>query len=225
MIRWCLTWAVGLALTFAASIGLIRAQPYDDHDLRAILMTGHDCDHPCFIGIQTGKTSVNEALAILSGHRWIGKIRVFHNAESGAVDLVNWRWSGHQPSMIGRGENSQYGTLSAKQGVVNHIGIATTISLGDIWLHWGIPEEYWMRANYFVRISPAHLAFINIYKQYQFRVSSSATCPYYPNIWEAPVSIYLGDDNAIAFQANVFFSESQPFPDRVIEVMQNICRE
>src|SRR5690606_25048567 len=65
-----------LTLLAALTIVLIRAQPYDDSDLRAFLTPPEGCPAPCFMGIRPGVTTVEEAIAILEGHEWVTNLVV-----------------------------------------------------------------------------------------------------------------------------------------------------
>jgi hypothetical protein len=55
-----------LILLFTAALAVIRAQPYDDHELRELLLPA-GCPAPCFMGIRPGVTTVEEAVKILEG--------------------------------------------------------------------------------------------------------------------------------------------------------------
>lgn len=57
--------ALLLTLFFAACIGLIRAQPYDDRELHEFLTPPDGCPAPCWQGIHPGETRLNTAAAII----------------------------------------------------------------------------------------------------------------------------------------------------------------
>src|SRR5690349_20269941 len=77
---------------------LIHAQPYDDHDLREILLP-EGCPAPCFMGIRPGVTTADEAAAILKSSKWIGKL-----VDAGGYSLelrdLSWDWSDRKPTWI-----------------------------------------------------------------------------------------------------------------------------
>jgi len=54
---------------------LIRTQPFDDHDVRVVMMP-NDCEMPCFIGIQPGVTTYRQAMVILESHFWVSELQV-----------------------------------------------------------------------------------------------------------------------------------------------------
>ncbi len=66
--------ALLFTLLFAACIGIIRAQPYDDSELRAFLTPPSGCAMPCFMGIRPGVTTADEAIAILEAHEWVSNV-------------------------------------------------------------------------------------------------------------------------------------------------------
>jgi hypothetical protein len=132
MTRYALKAAVGLTGFFALALLLIRAQPYDDHDLRAVLLP-EDCEMPCFLGIRLGVTTFQEALKVLQAHPWVGDIYL-----SDPVDERSFQvdWSGSQPAwMRGRA------LLQVQYGVVQDIYLGTAIPLGDLWLALGLPDS------------------------------------------------------------------------------------
>src|SRR5262245_29374883 len=90
-----------LTVLFAACIGVIRAQPYDDADLRAFLTPGDDCRMPCFLGIRPGVTTLEEAAGILQAHEWVGDITI-ENYPHGDMPwgFVRWNWNGQQPAFL-----------------------------------------------------------------------------------------------------------------------------
>src|SRR3954452_886073 len=90
-------------LLFTAVLLLIHAQPYDDHELRQLLLPD-GCPAPCFMGIRPGVTTIEEAGRILEASEWAKDV------QNGPFDLI-WRWSNRKPDWIGAGENFG-GTIS-----------------------------------------------------------------------------------------------------------------
>ena len=129
-------------LLFAACIGLIRAQPYDDSELRAFL-TPDDCPMPCIMGIRPGVTTMEEAMAILESHESVILVNnhtVVNNQSvpPKAFGDITWEWSGLQPSLI---DKNVVGQLWIDQGQVARMSIGTRIRLGDIWQLLGQPQH------------------------------------------------------------------------------------
>src|SRR5882762_8583233 len=83
---------IPLAL-FTAALLLIHTQPYDDHDLRQLLLP-EGCPAPCFMGIRPGVTTMDEAEQLLNENQWVNKITFASDT------YIAWTWNGKQPSWI-----------------------------------------------------------------------------------------------------------------------------
>jgi hypothetical protein len=81
---------VSLILLFSTAIGLIRAQPYIPDALDLFLTPPPGCKVPCFMGVQPGQTTVEQALAILRANDAITQVQV--RRPYYAQHSVNWRW-------------------------------------------------------------------------------------------------------------------------------------
>jgi hypothetical protein len=128
-----LKFALALALTCATAIAAIRAQPYDDHNLRALLSAPDGCSAPCWQGIRPGVTTGTEASRLLETNAWVGNVDYY-------VDLnaLVWEWSGEQPDWI---DDHQRGVVSFDVRSVRYVRIYTRIAFGDLWLALGTPEQ------------------------------------------------------------------------------------
>jgi len=127
--------ALLLTLLFTACIGLIRAQPYDDSELRAFLTPPEGCPVPCFMGIRPGVTTVHEAVAILEAHEWVEEIS-FPGSDS-----IVWRWNDLAPDMLDRNSGNAAGHIRLNENnTVAVLAIPTRILFGDIWLILGKPQ-------------------------------------------------------------------------------------
>src|SRR4051812_45844003 len=62
-----------LIIVFTGALLLIHAQPYDDHELRELLLP-EGCPAPCFMGIRPGVTTADEAIKILESSEWAASI-------------------------------------------------------------------------------------------------------------------------------------------------------
>lgn len=93
-----------LIILFAAALTIIRAQPYDDHQLRELLLPA-GCPAPCFMGIQPGVTTVEEAVKILEASEWVEDYQL-----DGQIFTV--RWNNNSPSWLAN--NSLYGGSSIR---------------------------------------------------------------------------------------------------------------
>ena len=81
---------VALVLLFSTAIGLIRAQPYVPEALDHFLTPPSGCRVPCFMGVQPGKTTVQQAVAILRASDDIVDVQV--RSPYYARHSINWRW-------------------------------------------------------------------------------------------------------------------------------------
>ena len=145
MTRNLLRWILILSGAFLMSIAVIRAQPYDDHDLRAFLTPPDGCPTPCFMGIRPGVTTTEEATAILERHEWVvrvGEDYVKLMQEETDEELppllgtIDWQWNGSQPSWIDSTRDPRF--LDGNRSVIAVV-IRTKIPLGDVLLTYGIP--------------------------------------------------------------------------------------
>jgi len=133
--------SVFLTLLFAACIGLIRAQPYDDSHLRAFLAPPADCAMPCFMGIRPGATTMNEARHILETHEWVGQVHegIFTEGST-ASGWIYWLWSGQQPEFLQTDEGPG-DFIRIEHGIVKSVSVYTSIPLGTVWLRYGQPTH------------------------------------------------------------------------------------
>lgn len=119
-----------------ALVVLIRAQPYDDAELRAFLTPPDGCPMPCFMSIRPGVTTADEAVAILEVHEWVGHMKVYID-RTGHIYLLQWSWSGAQPPLI---DGSKLAYISVRQDTVRSLTAETRIAFGDLWLALGKPD-------------------------------------------------------------------------------------
>ena len=170
MIRYLTRWTVLLTLLFVLPVALIRAQPYNDSDLRAFLTPPAGCPAPCFMGIRTGVTTADEAVAILESHEWIRATQEYYE-EIVLTDLV-LEWKPSSPGWLDKAGN---GRLGFEQGVVESIVIATRLGLGDVLLILGNPdnEQVVSYQDGATRI----LAYITSYNNFGVTVSIFEACP------------------------------------------------
>ncbi len=120
-----------LTFIFAALVGLIRARPYDDSELHAILVPSDGCALPCFMGIRPGITTVQEAYDLLERHPWVDHVKQHIWFSGPNNNLFSWTWSGQQPAFI---NSAAPGVFSAHGSLVDVVQVSTTIPLGAFWL-------------------------------------------------------------------------------------------
>lgn len=80
-------------ILFFAAAAVIRAQPYDDSELRAFLTPPEGCPAPCLMGLSPGVTTAEEAFAALEMNEWV------KNLHHSGYELT-WNWTGQQSKFI-----------------------------------------------------------------------------------------------------------------------------
>lgn len=113
---------------------LIHAQPYDDRELRAVLLP-EDCPAPCFMGIRPGVTTAAEMQRILRASGWISEIRM--------APYARWMgviWNEQAPVWFSN-NNGGVGLLVAVKGrVVEELHVSTKLPLAEVQLLLGKPS-------------------------------------------------------------------------------------
>jgi hypothetical protein len=121
-------------LIFTATLLLIRAQPYDDHDLRQLLLP-EGCPAPCFMGIRPGVTTVVEMIEFLEASDWVENVQ--NDTRGNSWGNISWKWSSRKPDWIT--QNAQ-GQIFAQNNLVMSLTVSTKLSLGAVLLTLGIPD-------------------------------------------------------------------------------------
>jgi hypothetical protein len=123
-----------LSVLFASAIGLIRAQPYDDSQLTAILEPPPDCPPPCFLGIRPGQTDVYDALGILRNHDWVEAVDVTYYNRTAGAGVILWTWAEPRPDWT---RTLADANLQVFRESVVAINLETVIPFGYIPLRYG----------------------------------------------------------------------------------------
>jgi hypothetical protein len=155
---------------FAVVSLLIRAQPYDDSDLRALLLPS-DCESPCFMGIRPGITTMDEAVTLLEKHEWVKQV-----IRQGMI--VHWFWNGREPAFLdGITAPSLSAVVINKQQVVGSMRLPTTLPAGFIYLLIGRPMSYRVDpSNHLTDVTSAHYLYVSIWFDV-LAVSAAVECP------------------------------------------------
>ncbi len=142
LIRWMLI----LSGLFLLPVLLIRAQPYDDGELRAFLTPPDGCPAPCFMGIRPGVTTVEAASKILEGHVWVSQVKYSNYFEATDAQghrsdhqIIEWYWSNQQPDWINPDREA---TLWLTNDLATRMDILFDVSLGELLLSMGPPDQH-----------------------------------------------------------------------------------
>ncbi len=125
MIPYLLRWMLILSGLFLLPVLLIRAQPYDDGELRAFLTPPDGCPAPCFMGIRPGVTTVEEVLDLLAKQ----SIVVDYHDTNG----IHFHAS-HPQGLI---DDTTTSSLSFENNQVQFMKIYSNITLGELWAAYG----------------------------------------------------------------------------------------
>ncbi len=134
MIRWHIRITLPALCLFSAVVLLIHAQPYTYAKQQTLVFDG--CSAACFIGIQPGVTSVEEAVTLLQSSGWVSQVdnRTINNVSG----YISWKWSDQKPDWINANIE---GEIWATQKRVVQIMIYGSLQLGDIRLMLGVPDQ------------------------------------------------------------------------------------
>jgi hypothetical protein len=154
-------------LIFTAVLVLIRAQPYDDHELRQLLLPD-GCPTPCFMGIRPGVTTVDEAIKILNASGWVEPFDYKPDA-----NYIELKWNANSPSWLEKNENSN-SSVSIVDSLVNYFLLDTRLTLGEIQLSLGQTPFQFTGADSFEGHS--YLYYSAIYQNSGISISASKVC-------------------------------------------------
>ncbi|MCA0458769.1 MAG: hypothetical protein LCI00_32745 [Chloroflexi bacterium] len=120
-------------VTFAIALLVIRAQPFDDREPRAAVLS-ETCASPCFMGIRPGMP-VGEAVAILQAHPWVSE--VINRTVQNTGGYIFWWWEPDAPAWI---DTSQRGTIWVNNRQVDQFWLDTRYPLGEWLVQLGPPD-------------------------------------------------------------------------------------
>jgi hypothetical protein len=177
-----------LLLIFTVTMLLIQSRPYDDSQLRKLLMPD-DCDAPCFIGIRPGVTTAEAALDILKTHPWVASYEILHEPPSSPPYVVYWEWNGQQPDFL-RGDSRPQMILTYDRiQLVESILVDTTIPVGYAYLMLGQTDTTYSGRSVTMRNGIVINALFN---DPSVLVWATIPCPVsYSKFWNAPMGLEL----------------------------------
>jgi hypothetical protein len=179
MVKNCLKLAILLTIIVATPIFVLRALPYSDRAVAALIQ--ENCPAPCFMRIRPGMTTMQEAVYYLQSHPWVANGRdgfssqvrsaVFYDAGLPRT-IIDVRWTEGAPQWI---DGTQRGAVLVEDRDVLDIAVGTHLSLGEIVLAFGDPDESWFLASN----SPSgrRFEYIAWYETERMLVSAEGLCP------------------------------------------------
>ena len=179
-------------------IALIRAMPYNDHDLSTFLSfsSATECPPPCFFGIRPGVTRADDALKILQQHDWISDARM--NASGRGYGDIRWAWSGAQPSLIDTTrpmrmtfywDREDPNTARPEDSVIETISFYTHVRIYDAQSWYGDPDAGAASVN--INDLIGYMAAYNG-RASMFHLSTALPCPMnLLTFWEARTKITM----------------------------------
>lgn len=165
--RWLLRLLFMPTLLFVATISLIRAQPYDDAEMREFLLPPEGCDVPCWQGIRPGVTTVDEALGILNSLEWFGEI---HDKSLGE-NVIYAYWNEPRPSFA---FDSGIATdISDTEDIVININIHLNAPVARVRLALGTPQQQQLPSTN----DGSFIRYTGVYLQGYSLITSQVSCP------------------------------------------------
>ena len=172
---------------FCGTIALTHLLPLHEDDARAFLTPADGCAMPCWAGIRPGVTRLDEAVAILRAHPWVGHISMEGELASGTTSaLIWWQWNGQQSDSI---DERVDGRLIAENAVVKFVILSTRVSMGDARLALGPPPRGRLSMDTTALIATrfSHMAAYD-----GLTLQTPSPCPVrLTQLWQMPTQVYL----------------------------------
>ncbi|MBI1278950.1 MAG: hypothetical protein GC179_12550 [Anaerolineaceae bacterium] len=173
---------------------LIHTQAYDDHELRQLLFP-NGCDEPCFMGIQPGITTIDEAKKILETSGWAKRVVLSSGINQTASETflsVSWEWNGsHSPLLDATYPAYALSYTQDIHAVVNEIHVSTMIPTGAVNLLLQRPNSYSFSTFRPAFTTPSRPFYVSIgYDKVEARTYLG--CPVnMRELWKLKTSLYI----------------------------------
>lgn len=194
MVRLLFRLAPLLTALLLLPVALIRSQTYDDSELRTVFAPSASCPSSCFLGIQPGVTTAEEAIAILTGHAWVQDV----DAATAFLDngMIVFRWNDATPSIL---DQRTYAVLNVWDRVIRYAVVPTTVPTGYLLMLEGRPTDMTLIENYNRQAVSAR------YLEHSLMVYAQLTCPLtHDAFWHTPATMIFRADldeiDSVVFQ-------------------------
>jgi hypothetical protein len=184
MTRFCLRLVLSLLVSFMAATLLIRLQPYDDRDLRQLLLPD-GCPVPCFMGIRVGITTLDEAVKLLQASGWINTDQP-ELIDGGKEITMRFKWTGEQPDLINSRQELAMAYPKSGSPKITQIGLQVQLDmkLGTLHRMLGNPSGFAGSSLRGINIGipqPASLVLEEYYEDYHINLLTFSSCPTNPD--------------------------------------------
>jgi hypothetical protein len=218
MMRFYLKFTLVSFILLSAVMVLIRAQPYDDHELRALLLP-EGCEMPCFMGIRPGVTTADEAIRLLQASEWTNSVNTYDNGDTQQLGTVTWRWNDHASHFLSAADIN---TLSVTDNIVENIYIWTSVPFGEMWLTLGTASQYGLTTVSVMENSPVYMLYDHFYADNGLGVGGHAACSYLAHLWDIPSTVYYMQPQDHLFPAEIRYDAF--FRRQVLDLDRQICK-
>ena len=206
---------------FAAALLLIHAQPYDDHELRELLLP-EGCPAPCFMGIRPGVTTFDETVKLLRASSWVDRLTIGEpEPSSSRTARITWIWSETAPYLFKlpppQFDYGRQGFIDFDDhNLVDRVLIETNIEFGAIWPLWNHQIYYRIETGHgpdelipFKWNSWANYGILSL--EYWIQASGQYTCPVMRIRWEDKMNLEY--DNNPLEKYDGFYKGNNFLPD------------
>jgi hypothetical protein len=197
-------------LILTAAVLLIHAQPYDDRELRHVLLP-EGCPAPCFLGIRPGVTTSEEAITLLKKSGWAEDIEsVLYGSQ------LKLKWNARSPSWLAN--DGAYGgpAIWIQHGIVSEFRIDTNLTLGTIQLILGTSPLQKVYLEH--RKGYKYMFYATVYPNTSMFASVSNDCHGKETHFTYQDKIYLGYT-----QLNNIFDLSHTYNDTWADLIRLSC--
>jgi hypothetical protein len=168
-------------------VGLVRAWPQDDSELRQLLLHPEGCALPCWQGIEPHSTSGIVALDQVSALEPVHEVG--SNDLEAAVGQIFWRWEAQSLDTL-RPTDRDRAYIWLENGIVNNIYLPGFRSFAEVYLLLGRPDKILIfRDSMFSGLNVFYLA---VYPN-EVYLGAVIPCEARPmDLWQARSTLYLG---------------------------------
>ncbi len=165
---------------FAGALLATHARPLEP-SISNLLTPSSGCsgERTCFMGIYPGITPMDEAVAILQTHPWVGQTQM-----QGYTQMY-WNWSGSQPDFI----DPAIPGMIIQRGytAVSIIRFQTRYPYGAVWLSLGAPQSG------YVSRQASGVLHGSYYTPYKLLAINFTPCPAsVRDFWQTPTVVQFG---------------------------------